>query len=155
MSLPAPVLPETTLPEAEPDLWQKIEARLGTGPVRSEHDLARLVEARLPVQAATALLAHGLRDAELYALVLPRRTLAHRRARGEPLTAEESDRLVRVARLTALAETVFGEPARAWRWLRQPQRGLDGRAPLDQLASEAGARLVEESLVRIDHGLAA
>lgn len=152
MSLPAPALSET---EAEPGLWRRIEARLGTGPVRSEHDLARLVEARLPVQAATALLAHGLRDVELYALVLPRRTLAHRRARGEPLTPEESDRLVRVARLTALAETVFGEPERAWRWLRRPQHGLDGRTPLDQLATEAGARLVEESLVRIDHGLAA
>ena len=152
MSLPAPALSGT---EAEPDLWQKIDTRLGTGPARSEHDLARLVDARLPGQPAPALPAHGLRDAELYALVLPRRTLAHRRARGEPLTAEESDRLVRVARLTALAETVFGEPERAWRWLRQAKRGLDGRAPLDQLATEAGARLVEESLVRIDHGLAA
>lgn len=152
MSLPAPALPESA---AEPDLWRRIEARLGTGPVRSEHDLARLVEARLPVQAATAMLAHGLRDAELYALVLPRRTLAHRRARGEPLTPEESDRLVRVARLTALAESVFGEAERAWRWLRRPAHGLAGRTPLDQLATEAGARLVEESLVRIDHGLAA
>ena len=143
------------VPAAEPGLWRRIEARLGAGPVRSDLDLARLVEARLPVQATTALLAHGLRDNELYALVLPRRTLAHRRARAEPLTAEESDRLVRVARLTALAETVFGEPERAWRWLRKPKHGQSGRAPLDQLATEAGARLVEDSLQRIDHGIAA
>jgi putative toxin-antitoxin system antitoxin component (TIGR02293 family) len=151
MSLAVPAVE----PMGEPGLWRRIEAKLGTGPVRSDQDLARLVEARLPVQAATALLAHGLRDAELYALVLPRRTLAHRRARAEPLTAEESDRLVRVARLTSLAETVFGDEQRAGRWLRKPKRSLDGRAPLEQLATEAGARLVEEALFRIDHGLAA
>ena len=143
------------LPAGEPSLWRRIEAKLGTGPVRSDQDLARLVQARLPVQAATALLAHGLRDSELYALVLPRRTLAHRRARHEPLTAEESDRLVRVARLTALAEAVFGDEERAGRWLRKPKQSLDGQAPLDQLATEAGARLVEEALLRIDHGIAA
>jgi uncharacterized protein (DUF2384 family) len=44
---------------------------------------------------------------------------------------------------------------RAGRWLRKPKRSLDGRAPLEQLATEAGARLVEEALFRIDHGLAA
>ena len=48
------------VPAGEPGLWPRIEAKLGTGPVRSDQDLARLVEARLPVQAATALLAHGL-----------------------------------------------------------------------------------------------
>lgn len=148
----ATLIPE---PPAEPSLWQRVEARLGTGPVRSEHDLARLVEARLPVQVVTRLLAHGLSDAELYALVLPRRTLAHRRARHEPLSLEESDRVARLARLLALAETVFGEEARAARWLRKPKRMFEGRSPLDLLATEAGARLVEAALQRIDHGLAA
>jgi putative toxin-antitoxin system antitoxin component (TIGR02293 family) len=136
-------------------MWQRIEAKLGITPVRSDRDLVRLVEGRLPSQAAASLLAHGLEDSELYSLVLPRRTLAHRRARHEALTAEESDRLVRVARLTAMAETIFGDDQRAGRWLRKPKASIDGRTPLQLLATEAGARLVEEALVRIDHGIAA
>ena len=66
-------------------MWQRIEAKLGITPVRSDRDLVRLVEGRLPSQAAASLLAHGLADSELYSLVLPRRTLAHRRARHESL----------------------------------------------------------------------
>lgn len=144
-------------PEAETGsaLYRRIEAKLGVGQLRSDHDLARLVEARLSVQSAAALTAHGLTDAELYALVVPRRTLAHRRARDEPLSREESDRAVRLARITALAEEVFGDDDKASRWLRKPKRRFDGRTPLQLLATEAGARLIEEALYRIDHGLAA
>jgi putative toxin-antitoxin system antitoxin component (TIGR02293 family) len=52
-----------------------------------------------------------------------------------------------------MAEQVFGEPERAWRWLRKPQQRFDCKAPLDMLATEAGARLVEETLVQIDQGI--
>jgi putative toxin-antitoxin system antitoxin component (TIGR02293 family) len=58
-----------------------------------------------------------------------------------------------VARIAAMAEQVFGEPERAWRWLRKPQQRFDGKAPIDMLATEAGARLVEEMLIQIDHGI--
>ena len=60
---------------------------------------------------------------------------------------------MRVARITATAEQVFGEPERAWRWLRKPQQRFDGKAPIDMLTTEAGARLVEEMLVQIDQGI--
>ena len=62
---------------------------------------------------------------------------------------------VRVARVVALCEAVFGERGRSWKWLRDAKRQFQGRAPLDLLATEAGARLVEEWLYRIDEGMAA
>ncbi len=62
---------------------------------------------------------------------------------------------MRVARVTAAAEQVFGEPQRAWRWLRKPKRQFDAKSPIEMLASEAGARLVEELIIQIDNGLAA
>jgi putative toxin-antitoxin system antitoxin component (TIGR02293 family) len=74
-------------------------------------------------------------------------------ANHQPLTKDESDRAVRVARITAMAERVFGEPERAWCWLRKPKRNFEGRTPLEMLATEAGARLVEEMLAQIDHGI--
>jgi len=54
-----------------------------------------------------------------------------------------------------MAEQAFGEPGRAWRWLRKPKRHFNGKTPLEMLATEAGARLVEEMVARIQDGMAA
>ena len=76
-------------------------------------DLVRLVRRGLPVGAAQFLLDSGrLTATELDQVVLPRKTLAHRRKLGT-LTPEQSDRLVRVARLLAAAEETFGNQDKA------------------------------------------
>lgn len=62
---------------------------------------------------------------------------------------------MRVARITSLAEQTFGESDRAWRWMRKSKRRFQGRAPIEMLATEAGARLVEEMIYQIDDGIAA
>lgn len=94
-------------------------------------------------------------DEEIFALVVPKRTLARRLSDGEPLTVEETDKAVRLARVDRLAANVFGEPAKAHRWLRKPKKALRGETPLAYLATEAGARVVEDMLHRIDHGILA
>ncbi len=58
-------------------------------------------------------------------------------------------------RVWGLAEHVFGETERSRRWLRAAKRQFQGRTPLQLMATEAGARLVEELLYRIDEGMAA
>ena len=127
--------------------------KLGVSKIRSGEDVASLVEKRLPAAAIQALVRGGLSDAEVYQLIVPRRTLAHRIAKHQALSKEESDKAVRVARITSMAEQVFGEPQRAWRWLRKPKPRFDGKTPVEMLATEAGARLVEEMIVQIDHGM--
>jgi putative toxin-antitoxin system antitoxin component (TIGR02293 family) len=127
--------------------------KLGVSKIRSGEDLASLVQKRLPATAIKALVRGGLSDAEVYQLIVPRRTLAHRIAKHQPLSKDESDKAVRVARITAMAEQVFGEPERAWRWLRKPKRRFDGKTPVEMLATEAGARLVEEMIGQIEHGI--
>jgi putative toxin-antitoxin system antitoxin component (TIGR02293 family) len=79
----------------------------------------------------------------------------HRKERKEPLTVEESDRLVRLARVQALAEDVFGDVVKANRWLRERLGILSGRAPLELAQTDAGARVVEQILAKIDWGAAA
>jgi len=128
---------------------------LGVRRLKSDQDLVKLVEQRLSTHTIESLGRHGLSDDEIYGLILPRRTLAHRRARRETLSREESDRVVRLARIAALSEHVFGDPDRSWRWLRAAKRQFQGRSPLQLLATEAGARVVEELLYRIDEGMAA
>jgi putative toxin-antitoxin system antitoxin component (TIGR02293 family) len=133
--------------------YARLRGKLGVSRIRTGDELASMVEKRLPITTIKSLVRGGLSDAEVYQLIVPRRTLAHRIARHQPLSKGESDKAVRVARITAMAEQVFGEPERAWRWLRKPQQRFDCKAPLDMLATEAGARLVEETLVQIDQGI--
>lgn len=138
-----------------PSVLKRMQGILGVQRLRTDQDLMKLVEDRLSPRAVDALRQSGLTDEEVYSLVVPRRTLSHRRARREALSRDESDRVVRVARVVALCEEVFGEHDRGWRWLRDAKRQFQGRAPLSLLATEAGARLVEELLYRIDEGMAA
>lgn len=138
-----------------PGVLKRVQEMLGVTRVRSDQDLATLVEARLPTSAVDGLRRSGLSDEEINTLVVPRRTLTHRRAKRQALTRGESDRAVRIARIGALAERVFGDRDRAWRWLRTAKRQFRTRAPLQLLATEAGARLVEDLLYRIDDGMAA
>ena len=137
------------------DLLERLREFLAVTPLDTEQDVARLVEDRLPLTALDALRAIGLTDEEVFALVLPRRTLSHRRARRERLSVDESDRVVRILRVTAAGEGVFGERDRFWRWFRTPNAQFDGRTPLSLLTTDAGARVVEDMLVAIDEGFAA
>ena len=136
-------------------LYSRMGNKLGAPRIRSDRDLASLVEKRLPATAVRSLVRGGLSDAEVYQLIVPRRTLAHRIAKHQPLSKDESDRAVRVARVTAMAEQAFGEHERAWRWLRKPKRHFNGKTPIEMLGTEAGARLVEEMVTRIEDGIAA
>ncbi len=138
-----------------PGILKRLQEILGVRRLRTDQDLVGLVEQRLSLRVIDALRECGLADEEVYSLVVPRRTLTHRRARREALNRDESDRVVRVARVVALCQEVFGDREHGWRWLRAPKRQFQGRTPLALLATEAGARLVEELLYRIDEGMAA
>ena len=100
-----------------------------------------------------SLTSHGLSDEEIYTYIVPRRTLVHRKSKREPLTHDESDRAVRIARITSLAEEVFGDDAKAGRWLRKIKERFDGRTPLEVSRTEAVGRLVEEMLLQLDYGI--
>ncbi|MGH7820220.1 MAG: type II RES/Xre toxin-antitoxin system antitoxin [Candidatus Binatia bacterium] len=114
---------------------------------------ASLVREGLPLEALHELVAAGFSMSEVQELVINPRTLRHRRARAERLSPEESDRVVRLVRISSAAERTFGDRERAWRWLRKTNRSLGGHRPLDLLATETGARAVEESLIRLDEGI--
>jgi putative toxin-antitoxin system antitoxin component (TIGR02293 family) len=94
----------------------------------------------------------GLTLKELAAsLDLSARSLQRRRQRGR-LARFESDRLYRLARILALAKRHIGDGRTAAHWLKQPNRALGGRSPLDLVETEPGARAVEDVLGRIAYG---
>lgn len=109
--------------------------------------------ARIAPAALGDLSRRGYSEDEIFALVVPKRTLARRKAANELLTVEETDKALRLERIAVQAERVFGDADKAHRWLRKAKRELKGETPLAWLASEAGARVVEEMLFRIEHGI--
>lgn len=124
------------------------------GKVSSRADLKDRIRAGLPFMVLESLLeSFDLTREELCAaLNLPLRTIARRKAQGK-LSVEESDKLVRFARIAGEASAVFGGPERAVNWLRRENRALAGLAPLSLLDTDVGARQVEEVLGRIQHGV--
>ena len=117
-------------------------------------DVVDRIREGLPTSVVDETLQSGrLTASELDRLAIPRKTVAHRRKLGR-LTAEQSDRLLRVLRVMEEAETSFANPEKAHRWLRRPTDALAGRSPLNLLDTDVGARLVEQLLGRITHGLA-
>jgi len=86
-------------------------------------------------------------------LRIPARTVARRRA-TKRLHPDESDRLVRLARVVGLALKLFdGDLGEARSWLSTSQRVLGDRAPLDFSSSEVGTREVENLIGRLEHGI--
>jgi putative toxin-antitoxin system antitoxin component (TIGR02293 family) len=148
-----------TLPTAQPVIervFRKLGGHraLGTD-VSSEADLARLVDRGIRLAVLGHIEKAGFSKQEIENLIIPARTLRHRRTKREPLSLEESDRLVRLARIQALAEDVFGDVDKANRWLREKLGVLDGKSPLEVARTETGARLIEQVLAKIDWGAAA
>lgn len=118
----------------------------------SEVEWVRQVQQGLPVEAIARLREFGgLSEADLDE-VIPRRTRRHQRERGR-LSPEQSDRVARAARAFAMAHRAFGDPEKANRWMKRPHQELGGERPISLLRSSTGARLVEDVLGRIVHGV--
>jgi putative toxin-antitoxin system antitoxin component (TIGR02293 family) len=81
------------------------------------------------------------------------RTIVRLQKEDKPLNATWSDRLYRMARVAARAQDVFESADTATSWLKRPNRGLNGRAPVDLLDTDAGTEQVVELLDRIEYGV--
>jgi putative toxin-antitoxin system antitoxin component (TIGR02293 family) len=114
----------------------------------------RDVERGLPIAMLEEFSAYsGIAIKDLLEVVIPARTLKHRRARQEPLSIDESDRLARVARVYELAVKVYGNRDDGREWLSGKKRRFDGKTAFEMLRTEAGEHAVREFLIQIDEGM--
>lgn len=126
--------------------------------VATDADLIAVVRAGLPVKALDSVLAQFKAmvgaQVDIYNAVGRPRTLQRKRSGRAKLSADESDRLARLARVLVRAEEAFGGDAEtAQRWLTEPNRALNAERPISLLDSDAGALVVERVLGRIEHGV--
>ena len=84
--------------------------------------------------------------------IIPEATYKRRR---EKLSAEESGRVERLARIFATAHYVWNSDTDARVFLQTAHPMLQGRTPLEVSLTELGARRVEELLWQLFYGLAA
>ena len=133
-----------------PCLSDFLTALAGSGGHAVDSDVDRVIEA-----VSEGFLAEEVADlvdrsfvvaADLDRLVIPYR--GHNR-----LSSDQSDRLVRVLRVTQEATDVFINKDKARNWLNRPTPALGGRAPIDLLSSDVGGRRVETVLGQIANGI--
>jgi putative toxin-antitoxin system antitoxin component (TIGR02293 family) len=118
----------------------------------SGQEIHELVETGFPASTVKALVNLGAIDPITRDRILPFRTLKRRLANDQLLTLTESNRLFRVVHIIAIAEALFGDPAKAKRWLAKPKRLLLGKSPADMLFTTPGTHQIEQMLVRIGNG---
>ncbi len=119
-------------------------------------DPVAAVRAGLPYAAVEHVRDHldASDDLLARALGISARTLKRRRKTGT-LTTDESDRLVLLAEIVALARQALdgAEPARDW--LRTPHSMLGGESPLAHMDTVAGMDEVKTMLYHIEYGMPA
>lgn len=124
----------------------------GTGPlawvvaIRKGFPIVALDSFRQNIDATNTELAQALGTSV--------RSLAGRRHKGV-LSASESERLLRLAKVVVRAESVFDDVDNGLAWLREPNISLGGVAPISLLDTELGAELVTDELGRIEYGICA
>ena len=119
------------------------------------HEWVASIKAGLPVRTALAFKnTLGLTNDELAALLgLSARTVLRWSPGRSKLDVASGDRLVRAARLFAIASEVLEDGEAAVRWLRAPQDALGGATPLELATTDVGTRAVEALLGRMEHGV--
>jgi putative toxin-antitoxin system antitoxin component (TIGR02293 family) len=117
--------------------------------------LVREVERGFPYRSYERLRRSlGTTEDDLLRLVgISRRTLTRRKEEGR-FSSEESDRLLRAARVFARSVDLFdGDRRAALHWLSESQTALGGAIPLVLARTEVGAREVEALTLRLEHGV--
>ena len=123
--------------------------------IRSIDDLERTVSAGLPKRAlrftAERVYPSSGDARRVMFRIVPEATFK-RRTR---LSATESERTERLARVVAAAEYAWNDQTDAREWLTKPHPELGKRTPFEAAMTELGARRVEELLDRLYYGIPA
>ncbi|MBV8369852.1 MAG: DUF2384 domain-containing protein [Candidatus Eremiobacteraeota bacterium] len=116
-------------------------------------DADRAVRAGLPSITWGHLVQVGYTPQELAAIVgCSEEAIARKHDRREVLDVAEGDRTMRLVRITGDAIAAFGDPAKAVRWMRKPNRALSGERPIDAVVTEHGLSLVRRAVGVVAYG---
>ncbi len=135
---------------------QNVASLLGIGKPKSAMGYIEAIERGLPIGSLERVTRQiAPQDKDFKYRLIAKATLA-RRQKSKRLSAEESNRLSRIAQVWSCALDVWRNDDDTRAFLNRPHAMLGGRTPMDAaLKTEAGARMVEDILGRLEHGTAA
>lgn len=139
--------------ESMPQNGLETMASLFRRPLQSEADILDLVESGVSdtIYNRVSEQLQLPRDAIGAETTIRNRLKAHAR-----LNADETERLMMIVRVYAMAFGLFGSEEKALAWLHKPAHYLRDKppvAPIELAARDAGVRLLEEKLLRTAHGM--
>lgn len=144
---------EFTPEKANKGVSARVMARVGSilhiG-LKTPLDVVRVSREGIVTSAVDLLVDQGFNRRDLD-WIIPLRTLTHRREKGQKLTTDETERWLRAAKISALAQEVLGAE-KAMAWLNKPRNIFDGLSAMELIKTEPGASLVEETLIQLDEG---
>jgi putative toxin-antitoxin system antitoxin component (TIGR02293 family) len=117
--------------------------------------MAEMVSEGLPATILRIVCdAFGLKFSGVAPIVnITEKTMLRRVAARGKLKPDESERVARLMRVYLRAVDVLEDEQKAKGWLGRPLRELGGKTPLALMASEQGAREVEQVLGRLENGV--
>lgn len=122
--------------------------------IQGDTELEQLVHSGVPAQAVRTLA--EVTDTTLTSLQevagIDRSTFARRVRAKARLKLDESDRIVRIARIAARAIETFGRES-GLAWLHERNGALGDRIPIELLQTDIGATQVERVLGRVEYGV--
>lgn len=134
----------------------EVETLVGIAPGEAGRPLglADSVEGGLPLGAVDRVAkAFAPDDASFKFRIVPKSTLDRRRKARQRLTVEEGDRVARLAKVFAMAMSIYRDEAKAREFLNRPHMLLSGKAPRDvALATGPGADAVVHLLGAAAYG---
>ena len=120
-------------------------------------NLVKMIKTGLPLSAGETLAAHIGMDSKKFFIAyvgMSDSTLRRRLRDKQPLSVDESDRVVRYAHLLSLATNLLsGCEEDAREWLASPAQALGGATPLETAVTETGARRVEDVILALEYGM--
>lgn len=97
----------------------------------------------------------GFRKDELAGYMgLDPKTIDNYRNSRKKFKSDAAEKLLKLHRLFALGDELFGATSEFMDWLEMPQPGLENRRPVELLHSISGISEIEKQLLRIAHGYA-
>jgi putative toxin-antitoxin system antitoxin component (TIGR02293 family) len=123
----------------------------------SRAEVHELIQSGLPTRSVSALVGGATllsTQQMLDAVGISLRTFQRLKLeRDGSLSREQSDRAWRLSELLVKASELFGSKQEAERWFDTPALALDRKKPIELMSSSVGARMVEQLLGRIEHGV--
>ena len=116
-------------------------------------ELQMAVIAGLPMESLDLTAEYVAADLKDLSAIKDRLVPRATRSRRERLKLGEGERVERLARLMAMAETVWEDEDDARAFMNEPHPLMEGKSPIEMAESELGARRVEQLLMKLEYSL--